>query len=47
MDIIPPSHAGLNQHVRRAAYRAGHIWGQNLGGRPSGATTRTVGLEED
>ena len=30
MDNIPPSYAALEQHVRRAAYQAGHIWGQSL-----------------
>ena len=30
MDNIPPSYAALEQHVRRAAYQAGYIWGQSL-----------------
>ena len=30
MDNIPPSYAALEQHVRRAAYQAGHISGQSL-----------------
>ena len=30
MDNIPPSYAALEQHVRRAAYQAGHIRGQSL-----------------
>ena len=27
---IPPSHAALVQHVKRAAFQGGHIWGQVL-----------------
>ena len=27
---IPPSKAALEQHVKRAAYQGGHIWGQSL-----------------
>ena len=30
MDNIPPSRDALLQHVKRAAYQAGHIWGQAL-----------------
>jgi len=28
LENIPPSRAALLQHVRRAAFQAGHIWGQ-------------------
>ena len=27
---IPPTHAALEQHVKRAAFQGGHIWGQAL-----------------
>jgi hypothetical protein len=29
-DAIPPTVAALNQHIKRAAYQAGHCWGQML-----------------
>ena len=32
---IPPSKAALLQHVKRAAYQAGHVWGQALIANPS------------
>jgi hypothetical protein len=28
LDNIPPTRAALLQHVKRAAYQAGHIWGK-------------------
>ena len=34
MDNIPPTLYALEQHVKRAAYQAGHIWGQSLIGEP-------------
>ena len=27
-DVIPPSHAALEQNIKHAAYQGGHIWGQ-------------------
>ena len=29
LDRIPPSKAALIEHVKRAAYQAGHVWGQS------------------
>ena len=29
-DCIPPTSAALKEHCKRAAYQAGHIWGQSL-----------------
>ena len=29
-DLIPPTHAALIEHAKRAAYQAGCIWGQAL-----------------
>ena len=29
-DSIPPTSAALKEHCKRAAYQAGHIWGQSL-----------------
>lgn len=29
-DMIPPTVAALKEHVKRAAFQAGHIWGQSL-----------------
>ena len=34
IDNIPPTAYALEQHVKRAAYQAGHIWGQSLIGNP-------------
>lgn len=30
VELIPPTLAALEQHVRRAAYQGGHVWGQVL-----------------
>ena len=30
LDVIPPSRAALLEHTKRAAYQAGHCWGQAL-----------------
>ena len=35
MDAIPPTSAALLQHVKRAAYMAGHFWGQSLIASPN------------
>ena len=35
IDNIPPTEAALLQHVKRAAYQAGHVWGQSLVIRPT------------
>jgi hypothetical protein len=34
IDRIPPSQAALLQHAKRAAYQAGHIWGQSFVASP-------------
>ena len=34
MDNIPPTLQSLEQHVKRAVYQAGYIWGQSLVGNP-------------
>ena len=34
IENIPPTQAALTQHVRRAVYQGGHIWGQALIARP-------------
>ena len=34
MENIPPTSHALEQHVKRAVYQAGHIWGQSLIGEP-------------
>lgn len=34
MENIPPTLHALEQHVKRAVYQAGHIWGQSLIGDP-------------
>ena len=34
MENIPPTLAALEQHIKRAAYQAGHVWGQTLIGQP-------------
>jgi len=35
MENIPPTLHALEQHVKRAVYQAGHIWGQSLVGKPN------------
>lgn len=30
VQLIPPTRAALEQHVRRAVYQGGHVWGQAL-----------------
>jgi hypothetical protein len=30
IENIPPTQAALEQHINRAAYQAGHVWGQTL-----------------
>ena len=34
MENIPPSQAALLEHSKRAAFQAGHIWGQTLVSEP-------------
>lgn len=34
IDNIPPTKAALEEHIKRAAYQAGHIWGQTLKPQP-------------
>ena len=34
MENIPPTLHALEQHVKRAVFQAGHIWGQSLIGEP-------------
>ena len=35
IENIPPTMGALVQHVKRAVYQAGHIWGQCLQGDPT------------
>jgi hypothetical protein len=35
IEHIPPSKAALVQHIRRAAFQAGHVWGQALVPKPT------------
>ena len=30
LENIPPTQGALLQHVKRAAFQAGHVWGQAL-----------------
>ena len=30
IENVPPTQAALDQHIKRAAYQAGHVWGQAL-----------------
>ena len=34
LENIPPTHASLVEHVKRATYQGGHIWGQALQNQP-------------
>lgn len=29
-DLLPPTQSSLKEHAKRAAYQAGHIWGQSV-----------------
>ena len=35
MERLPPTQAALHQHILRAAYQGGHIWGQVLNLSPA------------
>jgi len=35
VQLIPPTNAALQQHVRRAVYEGGHVWGQALLSAPA------------
>ena len=35
IENIPPTRVALEQHIRRASYQAGHIWGQSLEMQPA------------
>ena len=34
LENIPPSKAALREHIKRALFQAGHIWGQVLNANP-------------
>ena len=34
LENIPPSKAALTEHIKRALFQAGHIWGQVLNANP-------------
>jgi len=34
IELIPPSHAALLQHIKRAVYQGCHVWGQNTVSQP-------------
>ena len=46
MENIPPSQAALLEHSKRAAFQAGHIWGQTLVSEPEVPTPGEWGWEE-
>lgn len=46
-DAIPPTREALIQHVRRATYQAGHIWGQALQAKPALPLPITWGWKVD
>ena len=45
IENIPPTLHALEQHVKRAVYQAGHIWGQCLVGEPHGPSPELWGWE--
>ena len=45
MENIPPTLDALEQHVKRAVYQAGHIWGQSLIGYPEVPSPESWGWE--
>ena len=46
MENIPPTLAALEQHIKRAAYQAGHVWGQTLVAEPKLPTPACWGWEK-
>ena len=46
MENIPPTLNALEQHVKRAVYQAGHIWGQALTGKPQVPSPGSWGWEK-
>ncbi len=46
IEHIPPSQAALLQHTKRAAYQAGHIWGQTLIANPELPTPSDWGYKK-
>ena len=47
LETIPPTQGALIQHIKRAAYQAGHIWGQSLISRPEETSPNDWGWERD
>ena len=43
-DHLPPTQNALKHHVQRAAYTAGHIWGQALQKCPEMPSTLLLGI---
>ena len=43
-DHLPPTQNALKHHVQRAAYTAGHIWGQTLQKMSSSAFIFSMGI---
>ena len=43
-DDLPPSKEALIQHVMRASYQGGGIWGQNLEPKYESSPTIRVGM---
>ena len=46
IENIPRTKDALEQHVKRAAYQAGHIWGQSLIGLPQTPSPSLLRLEK-
>ena len=44
---IPPTHAALLQHVKRATFQGGHIWGQCLDPAPQYPSPQNWGWQRD
>lgn len=44
---IPPTQGALVQHIRRAAYQAGHIWGQSIIPSPEEVSPSEWGWKKD
>ena len=47
LENIPPSRAALLQHVKRASFQAGYIWGQALTANPSLPSPSEWGWQKD
>jgi len=47
MDNLPPTQGALVEHIKRAAYQAGHVWAQMLVAIPELPSAQEWGWEQN